>query len=247
MVLTCLPGGWTLISMPQLRGLGGVLQNQLALAAAEHLLKGLSEILVDPAEFPDENIGHFLGNGLDDILQLFLRVEYIVPLAGEIGIPLVDPLEFLDGPQIGRAQGGDLALQIGDLLGGGGHGFNLGLLRGGGGGCQLVGLPELVENLLLLHGGGGFFLLQPAVSRSMSTICLFFSWASLSVFIAQGLGLGPGLDGGLERRPCAFHRGAQGLGRRLRCLDLLLQPGRLGLISLDQLFLLAAVAFHGIG
>ncbi len=45
-----------------------VLQNQLALAAAEHLLEGLPEIVVDLPEFLHKNGGHFLGDVPDDSL-----------------------------------------------------------------------------------------------------------------------------------------------------------------------------------
>ena len=49
------------------QGIFRILQNQLSLAAAEHLLKGHAEVVVDLAEFLHENGGHFLGDVPDDV------------------------------------------------------------------------------------------------------------------------------------------------------------------------------------
>ena len=79
------------------QGILRILQQQLALAAAEHFLKDLAEIVVDLLEFGNENGGHLFGNIPDNALQLPLGVEHIVPLGSQVGIALVDPGILLDG------------------------------------------------------------------------------------------------------------------------------------------------------
>ena len=115
--------------------------------------------MVDLAELLHKNRGHFLGNVPDDALQLPLGGEHIVPLPGQILVALVDPGVFVDGSQVGGAQAGDLPLQLSDAPVSRRHGFDLPPLFSGGAGGQAVVVPELVNDLLFLHGGGDLLLL----------------------------------------------------------------------------------------
>ena len=137
-----------------------ILQNQLALAAAEHFLKGLTEIMVDFPEFLHKNRGHFRGDIPDDGFQLPLGVQHVVPLGGKIAVALVHPGVFLDGAQIGGAQSGNLPFQFGGAAVACRHIFDVPPELGGSARGQAVGIPELVRNLPLFHGGGDFLLLQ---------------------------------------------------------------------------------------
>ena len=136
----------------------GILQLQGGPAAAEQLHKGLLEGVVEDGKLGGEDVLHLSGDVGDDALQLLLGGEHVVPLVGEVGVPLVDPLELVDGVQVDVAQGGDglfqlphPALGLGDAL----QLHPLGLCRLVG---QLVGLPQLVQQALLLQGGGGLSL-----------------------------------------------------------------------------------------
>ena len=137
-----------------------VLQFQGGPAAAEELLEGLLERLVDVLEFPGEDGLHLPGNLGDHVLQLLLGGLHVVPLVGEVGVPLVDPLKLLDGPHVHIAQGGDVLFQLGDAAAGLGHRLDLHPLELGRLVGELVGLPQLVQQLLLLQGGGHLLLLQ---------------------------------------------------------------------------------------
>ena len=55
-----------------------VLQDQLALAAAEHFHKGLLEMRINFGEFPDKYLRHLLSDALDNALQLLFGVEHII-------------------------------------------------------------------------------------------------------------------------------------------------------------------------
>ena len=107
-----------------------------------------------------ENGLHFPGDLGDDLLQLLLGPAHVVPLVGEVSIALVDPVELLDGVQVDVAQAGDAPLELSHPLLGLGHALQLLPLGPGRLVGELVGLPELVQDLLLLHGGGHLFLLQ---------------------------------------------------------------------------------------
>ena len=116
--------------------------------------------MVNPGKLLHKNGGHFLGNIPDDAFQLPLGGEHIVPLLREVAVALVDPLVFLNCPQVGRAQSGNLPLELPDPPRTGGNVLNLspvGRRRAGG---QAVGIPQLIDNLLFLHGGSDLFLLQ---------------------------------------------------------------------------------------
>ena len=94
----------------------------------------------------------------DDALQLLLGGEHVVPLIGEVGVPLVDPLELVDGVQVDVAQGGDGLFQLPHPALGPGDALQLHPLGPGRLVGQLVGLPQLVQQALLLQGGGGLSL-----------------------------------------------------------------------------------------
>ena len=137
-----------------------ILQNQLTLAAAEHFLEGLTEIMVDFPEFLHKNRGHFRGDVPDDGFQLPLGVQHVIPLGGKIAVALVHPGIFLDGAQIGGAQSGNLPFQLGGAAVACRHILDVPPELGSSARSQAVGIPELVRNLPLLHGGGDFLLLQ---------------------------------------------------------------------------------------
>ena len=137
-----------------------VLQDQLPLAAAEHLLKHLAEIVVDLSEFFHEDGGHFLCDIPDDALQFPLGCQHIVPLFGEVAVPLIDPGIFIDGAQIGGAQSGDFPFQLSNAFVARGHGIDLTPGLSGGAGGQAIGIPQLIHDLPFLHGGCDLLLLQ---------------------------------------------------------------------------------------
>ena len=137
-----------------------ILQLQRGLAAAEELPEGLLETLVEQPELLGEDVGHLPGDLLDDPLQVRLGLLHVVPLARQIGITGVDPLELLDGADVGRAQGVDLLFQLADAAGGLCHALQLDALGLGVGVAELVMLPQPVQDLLFLQGGGGDLLLQ---------------------------------------------------------------------------------------
>ena len=137
-----------------------VLQLQPGLAPAEEVPEGVPEGLVDELELPGEDAGHLPGQILDDPHQLPLGLLHVVPLAGEVGVAGVDPVEVLDGLQVHVAKAPDLPLQLVDAAVGLWHALQLDALGHGGGVAELVGLPELVQELLLLPLAGGELLLQ---------------------------------------------------------------------------------------
>ena len=94
------------------QGIFRILQDQLSLAAAEHLLKDLTKILVDLVKFRDEDGGHFLGDLPDDAFQLPLGGEHIVPLGSKIGVSLVNAGIFLNGTQVWRSQRTNFPLEL---------------------------------------------------------------------------------------------------------------------------------------
>ena len=116
--------------------------------------------MVDFPKFRNKYGGHLFGNVPDDAFQLPLGGQHVVPLSGEVGVALVDPGVFLDGAQVGRTQSGDLSFQLRRMAVSGGDVFDLPpMLRGGAGG-QAVGIPQLVHDLLFLHGGSDLLLFQ---------------------------------------------------------------------------------------
>ena len=137
-----------------------ILQLQGGLAAAEELREGLAEGLVDDGELLGKNGFHFGGDVRNDVLQLPLGLLHVVPLVPEVGIPLVDPLELVDGVQIDVAQARDGAFELPNPPLGLGDALQLHPLGPGRLVGELIGLPQLVQNLLLLQCGGDLFLLQ---------------------------------------------------------------------------------------
>ena len=137
-----------------------VLQLQGGHAAAEELGKSLPKGGVDHTKLLGKNRPHLPGDLGDDLLQLLLGPLDVIPLVGEIGIPLVDPVKLLDGVQVDVAQAGDAPLELPHPLLGLGHALQLLALGPGRLMGELIGLPKLVQNLLFLHRGGHFLLLQ---------------------------------------------------------------------------------------
>ena len=138
-----------------------VLQLQPGLSAAEELHEGGLEALGEELELLGEDAGHLRRDLSDDLFQIRLGGLHVVPLAGEIGVAGVHPVILLDGADIGGAQGGDVPFQLPDAAGCLGHALQLNPLCLRVGVVQLVMLPEPVQNLLFLQGGGGDLLLQP--------------------------------------------------------------------------------------
>ena len=139
-----------------------VLQLQLGLTAAEQLHKGLLEALAEKLELLGKNFGHLLRDLPDDAGQLALGFLHVVPLIRQICIPSVDPLELVDGPHIDGAETVDLPFQLRHPAGRLRDAFQLDPLGLSVGMAQLIGFPQLIQNLLFLHGGGGQLRFQPA-------------------------------------------------------------------------------------
>ena len=117
---------------------------------------------VDQSELLRKDPAHLPGDLRDNTQQLILGPFHIVPLAGQVGIPFVDHLELLDGPHVHAAQTADLPFQLPDPPVGLCGGLQLDPLLHGGGVAQLVALPQLIQDLFLLHIAGIKPLLQPS-------------------------------------------------------------------------------------
>ncbi len=132
----------------------------MGLSATEQLHKSGLETLVQQPELLRENAGHLPGDPGDDALQILFGLLHVVPLAGEIGVAGVDPVKFLNGPDVDIAQRADLPLQLADPAAGLGDALQFNPLGSSVGVAQFIVFPQPVQNLLFLHGGGGNFLLQ---------------------------------------------------------------------------------------
>ena len=139
-----------------------VFQLQLRLAAAEQLQEGLLEALVEQLELLGEDHRHLPGDLLNDTQQLVLGLFHVAALLGEVGIAGIDPLELVDGTDIGGAQRLDGPVQLGDAAGGLGDALQLDPLLHSVGMAELIVLPELVQDSLLLQGVAADLLLQPS-------------------------------------------------------------------------------------
>ena len=78
----------------------------------------------------------------------------------QIGVAAVDPVKLLDSADVDGPQGGDVPLQLSDAAGGLGDALQLNALSLSVRVAELVGLPQPVQDLLFLHGGGGNLVLQ---------------------------------------------------------------------------------------
>ena len=87
-------------------------------------------------------------------------MDDVVALLRQVLVTLVDAVKFFDGAEVWRPQLAKLAFELGDAALGGGRRFDLGtgVRRGGAG--ELVGVPQLVDDLLLLQLCRELFLLQ---------------------------------------------------------------------------------------
>ena len=227
------------------QGIFRVFQNQLSLAAAEHFFKSLPKIVVDFPEFRNKDGGHLFGNVPDDAFQLPLGGQHVVPLGSKVRVALVDPGIFLDGAQVGRTQRGNFPFQLCRTTVSGGDVFNLSpMLRGGAGG-QAVGIPQLVHDLLFLHGGSDLLLFQQcAGALHVENVLVLF----LCVPLGAGLG-------GFRFRPVfqrLLHQGVHPVGLPVVFLLLDFQLGDLSFQTVGvlpdgirQRFLLLPVALHG--
>ena len=160
-VVSALPGGWTLISMSQLSTSLAGLERELRLAAAEELREGLAEALVYRGELAGEYSSHFPGYVGNYTQQLIFRLLHVVALGGEELVALADARVLVDGAEVRRAEGAHLLLELGyaavrlcRALDGLTHGLRRAV-------AELVAVPELVQELLLLHLGGELLLLEP--------------------------------------------------------------------------------------
>ena len=70
---------------------------------------------------------------------------YVVPLVGQIGIPLVDALEFLDGVQVDVSQGGNTPFELRHPALGLWHALQLDPLGPGRLVGERIGLPQLIQ------------------------------------------------------------------------------------------------------
>ena len=130
------------------------------MASAEQLQIGLLEGRRNQIELLAENGRHLLDDRCNDALQLAHGLFHVVPLAGEVGIPLVDPLELLDSAHIDVPKAADLPFQLVDPAVGFLRALQLNALFHCGGVAELITLPQLIQDLLLLHAAGVQLLLQ---------------------------------------------------------------------------------------
>ncbi len=79
MVFSCLPGGWTRISMPQVRGFL-ILRTRAPLPPPNISVKVCWKYM-SIFGTPSQNGGHFCGNVPNDAFQLPLGREHVVPLS----------------------------------------------------------------------------------------------------------------------------------------------------------------------
>ena len=201
--------------------------------------------MVDLLEFGDEDGGHFLGDVPDDALQFPLGGEHIVPLGGKVGIALVHPGVFLDGAQVGGAQGGDFPLQFSNAAIACRDGLDLPPELPGGAGGQTVGIPELVHNLLFLHRGGELLLLQQGAGplHVQDVLALVLGLPFAQGF--GGLGLRPVGNGQLHLALHFLRLGIVFLLPGEQGGNFVIQPGGIRLDGLDQSQLFLPVALHG--
>ncbi len=153
--MRALPGGCTRISMPQLRMSSGSSSSRVALPPPNSSVKVCWNASLMTENCRAKMVFHLLGDVGDDALQLLLGLEHVVPLVGQVGVPLVDPLELLNGIQVDVAQTGDRLFQLAHPALGLGDALQLHPLGAGGLMGQLIGLPQLVQQGFLLQGGGG--------------------------------------------------------------------------------------------
>ena len=149
--LQLLAGGLYLDLDAAVEDIALVLQLQPRLAAAEQLQKRLLEALVQQLELLGKNAGHLLGDLVDNAQQLLLGLLHIAALFGQVGISGVHPVELLDGADVGRTQRLDLPVQFGNAPGSLGYALQLDALLHGVAVAQFVALPQLLQDLPLLH------------------------------------------------------------------------------------------------
>ena len=201
--------------------------------------------MVNFCKFRDKNRSHFRGDVPDDTLQLPLGVQNVVPLLGKIGIALIDPGVFLNSPKVRRTQGSNLPFQFGSPAVSGGDVLDLTSKFRGSAGGQLVGIPELIDDLPLLHGGGDLLLFQQCAGPLHVQNVLI-------LFLCVPLGLGfRGLGGGAafqHRLHLFIHGGAFRVVVGLPLFEFRNLPFQPGVVLPDgvhqgQFFL--PVALHG--
>ena len=224
--------------------LGGFLQLQRRLAAAEHLRKSLPEIGVDLSKFGCEDFRHLFRDILDDPFQIALGGQNVIPLARKVLIALVDTGIFLDCAEVRRAEGGDFPFQLRNALGCSCDTFYFRRRLRRSRARQLIAFPEPVDDLLFLHLRGGFLCFQPgALPLHIQNVAVF----ALGVLFRRRFS---GLD-----LPALFQRRFQGAalrlggGRLIRKLvlalfDLLRDARKLGSVALNQRQFLRAVSAH---
>ena len=221
-----------------------ILQFQRGFAAAEQFQERLLEAFVDDGELLPENALHFTGDAVDHALQLFLGLFHVVALAGQIFIAGIDPVKFLDGADVRRAEAADLPAQLSDAAIRLGQALQFHALGPGVLIRQLVVVPQAVQDLLFLHGGGGPLLFQASglPLQLQNSVVLF---AALPVF-GRALRFQFQLFAGQVLQPGA-QRSALGLEFSDLALffgDLPAQPFRFPGTLLPPRFPLAAVAHH---
>ena len=181
---------------------GLVLQYERGFSSAKHFFERFAEIFINTGKFPDKNFGHFRRDGGDDVFKLGLRVLHVVALGGQIFIALGHAGVFVDRAEIRRAEGRNFPAHLGNALVGCREIFNLDsflFCRAGG---QLIGIPELIDNLLFPQARSWpFFCSRRAVSRSSCKMDWFFSCACFFGLAAAGLELGTLVNGLLQCLP----------------------------------------------
>lgn len=110
-VLSCLPGGCTLHLDATVQHISFVLQHQMG-APPPNSPQRSFETLIDFLKFSLKDCSHLCGNTTDNLGQLPLSGQDIIPLAGQIFISLIYTGKLLNGPKIGISQCGDFAPQL---------------------------------------------------------------------------------------------------------------------------------------
>ena len=223
-----------------------IFELQRRLAAAEHFRERRAEILVDACKLAHKNLRHLAGNIAHDRLELCLRVQHVVALRRQILVALADSGVFLDRAEVRRAERGHFPLHLADAPVCARDGLDLHGLFLCARGRELIGLPELVDELLLLKLARGLLLFQTrrfALEKQnvlVFVLCLLFGLVALCLH-------------GRARLDLCFERLLVRLrGFRKRLHFRILRGNFLfgGLHSLaegcDQRLLLDVVALHGL-
>ena len=223
-----------------------VLQFQRRFAAAEHFRERRAEILVDARKLAHKNLRHLAGNIADDGLQLCLCVQHVVALRSQILVALADSGVFVDRAEVRRTERGHFPLHLADAPVCARDGLDLHSLLLCARGRELIGLPELVDELLLLELAGRFLLLESCRFALEKQNVLVLVLRLLFGLVALCLHGGARLDLCFERLLVRLRGFRERFHLLVLRLDLLLSLLHSLAEGRDQRLLLDVVALHGL-